>query len=217
MAHALLSRTLFTMLAYTSLSTVAVGMGTLHAAAHQVGLQLFWFLSEAPQCLSISAQSLIARERRAPARARAIVHTLFHLAAVFGVVMAAAFGVAVTHAGWLFSGDAVVRSTLTGLALPGAAALLLCSVVMVFDGVSIGMGRFQHLPHCNLAGLLATAALLALATHSGAGLPDTWCCLLGFFGARGTTHLLHHRHDWRHGLFGRGPLKSSVAFAESSA
>lgn len=40
MASTLLSRTLFTMLAYTSLTTAATGLGTFCAAAHQVGLQV---------------------------------------------------------------------------------------------------------------------------------------------------------------------------------
>lgn len=174
---------------------------------------MFWFLSEAPQALSVTGQSLIARERANPAKARAIVHTLLSLGGAFGALMASAFALTMTHASWLFSADPVVQGLLSGLAIPGSVALLLCSVVMVFDGASIGMGRFRHLPTCNLGGLLATAGLLALACYTGLGLAGTWFSLLGFFGARQALHLLRHRLDWHHGLFGAGPLKPTAAFA----
>ena len=44
-ASTLLARTLFTMCSYTSITAAATSLGTPQAAAHQVTLQLFWFLS----------------------------------------------------------------------------------------------------------------------------------------------------------------------------
>jgi hypothetical protein len=44
-ATTLLARTLFTMCSYTSITAAATSLGTPEAAAHQVTLQLFWFLS----------------------------------------------------------------------------------------------------------------------------------------------------------------------------
>ena len=44
-ASTLLARTLFTMCSYTCITAAATSLGTPQAAAHQVTLQLFWFLS----------------------------------------------------------------------------------------------------------------------------------------------------------------------------
>ena len=44
-ATTLLARTVFTMCSYTSITAAATSLGTPEAAAHQVTLQLFWFLS----------------------------------------------------------------------------------------------------------------------------------------------------------------------------
>lgn len=214
MANTLLSRTLFNMLAYTSLTTSAAGLGTLAAASHQVGLQVLWFLGEAPQALSVTAQSLIARDRGSPGKARQITHTLLQLGALFGVLTAGTFAFTMAPGSWMFSSDEAVRSLLPGIILPGAGALFLCSVAMVFDGVSIGMRKVSVLPKCNLAALVATLSVLALGSQMGFGLPGTWCALLAFNAARVIGHLVQHSTDWEHGLFGRGQLKPALAFSQ---
>ena len=58
-ASTLLARTLFTMCSYTCITAAATSLGTPQAAAHQVTLQLFWFLSCTPATHAMEHDSSI--------------------------------------------------------------------------------------------------------------------------------------------------------------
>ena len=64
-ATTLLARTVFTMCSYTSITAAATSLGTPEAAAHQVTLQLFWFLScESFECLLKSCMSICTEGKK---------------------------------------------------------------------------------------------------------------------------------------------------------
>lgn len=54
-AATLLSRTMFGMACYLSISAAANSLGSLSASIHQVSMQMFWFLSFFPEPLSVAA------------------------------------------------------------------------------------------------------------------------------------------------------------------
>jgi hypothetical protein len=57
-------------------------------ACWQVSLQLFWFFSYFPEPLSITAQSLIARDMRQPARVQRLAKMLIGIGLVAGTSLA---------------------------------------------------------------------------------------------------------------------------------
>lgn len=192
MASVLLSRTIFSMSAYTLITGVATAQGTVIAASHQVCLQLFWFLSYFPEPLSVSAQSLIARDRGFKSRVLLLTRCIAGAAATLGGAIAAACAGLFLFSAGAFTPDPLIAETMQSVAAPAFTALVLCSLAMSLDGISIGSNDFDHLPAVNLAGLAGTVAWLQWCTTQGLGLPGIWMGMVVMFGVRLSVHLLHH-------------------------
>lgn len=212
-ANTLMSRTMFTCAAFTGVSTISASMGFLAAASHQVALQVFWFLSYVPEALSLTAQSLIARDINQPRKARLVSRTLMKLGSGVGVGLAAIFYSAMTVFPWMFSSDAAVHAGLQTVVAPGALACVAVAVAMTFDGIGIGSGRFHHLPRNNLIGLIACLGTAFCAAHMGLGLTGTWAGFTVFMTMRILGHLYEFAGDWHQGLFGQGDMNSTPAMA----
>eukprot|EP00873_Tetraselmis_striata_P020415 jgi/Tetstr1/440679/TSEL_028988.t1 len=212
-ANTLMSRTMFTCAAYTGVSTISASMGFLTAAAHQVALQVYWFLSYVPESLSLTAQSLIARDMNQPRRARAVSRTLMKLSGAVGVALAAVFYAAMTVFPWMFSSDAAVHAGLQHVVAPGALACVAVALAMTFDGIGIGSGRYSHLPRNNMFGFLGCIAVALAASHFNLGLMGTWSGFTVFMSIRVLGHLWEFAGDWHQGLFGQGDMNSTPAMA----
>jgi len=210
-AQTLMSRTLFTCTAFTSVSTLSAGMGFIAAASHQVALQVFWFLSFVPESLSVTAQSLIARDISLPQKARMYTHTLMRLGGSVGAILAGLFTVAMTLTPGLFSSDAAVHAGLQHVLLPGCVALYTIALAMTFDGISIGSGRFKHLPRTNLIALVACLVVAFSGCSLGFGLTGSWAGLATFTAVRLVFHLAYYAKGWSHSIFGHKELRVSPA------
>ena len=192
MASVLLSRTIFSMSAYTLITGVATAQGTVIAASHQVCLQLFWFLSYFPEPLSVSAQSLIARDRDSRSRVLLLTRCIAGAAAILGLTIAGACAGLFVFSAGAFTPDLLIAQTMQSVAVPAFTALVLCAIAMCLDGISIGSNDFDHLPAVNLAGLACTVGWLQWCTTQGLGLPGIWMGMVVMFGVRLAVHLLHH-------------------------
>eukprot|EP00892_Ulva_mutabilis_P001402 jgi/Ulvmu1/11262/UM073_0034.1 len=192
MASVLLSRTIFSMSAYTLVTGVATAQGTVVAASHQVCLQLFWFLSYFPEPLSVSAQSLIARDRDSKSRVLLLTRCIAGAATALGMVIAGVCAGLFVFSAGAFSPDPLIAETMQSVAAPAFSALILCALAMSLDGISIGSNDFDHLPAVNLAGLAGTVGWLQWCTTQGLGLPGIWTGMVVMFGVRLAVHLLHH-------------------------
>jgi Na+-driven multidrug efflux pump len=192
MASVLLSRTIFSMSAFTLITGVATAQGTIAAASHQVCLQLFWFLSYFPEPLSVAAQSLIARDRGTKSATLQLTRCILGLAAGLGVTTATACAVAFVYGASIFTPDPVIASTMMSIAKPAFFSLILCCFAMSVDGISIGSDDYKHLPVVNFTGLAATAAWLQWCTMQNLGLPGIWMGMVVVFAVRLSVHLLHH-------------------------
>jgi len=212
-ANTLLTRTMFTCIAYTSVSTLSASLGFLQAATHQVALQVFWFFSYVPESISLTAQSLIARDMNAPSKARVMTHTLMRLGGGVGVALAAGFAGLMLGAPWLFSNDAAIHAIIPKVVVPGAVALYTLSLAMTFDGVSIGSGKLQHLPRANLTALVACLAVAVGASNAGLGLAGTWMGLSTFMITRLAAHCFVYAKGWKNSLFGNASLSPSYVMA----
>jgi len=207
----LFSRTMLQMMAYSAISYSAMALGTLATAAHQVALQVFWFLSYFPEPLSITAQSLIARDLQQPQRVRRLARSLLKVGAVMGLMLGAA-GVAVyAGAPRLFTNDPAVIAMLRNLTAQVFTAELLCAMVMVCDGVSIGSGDFKHLPRVGVAATTTVVAMLWGCTRMGLGLGGVWCGMSLFFAIRLAMHAVHIYRNWKTSVLGAGPVMASAA------
>ncbi|EFN50757.1 hypothetical protein CHLNCDRAFT_55571 [Chlorella variabilis] len=182
-AVTLFTRTIFGMAAY-----FRQGGGRLLA------MNSFWFLAYFPEPLSLAAQSMLARDKGRPQRAAYWAWLLLRSGAVLGLGLAAAVGALSAGRGWMFTTDVAVQAAVRQLAPVAMAAISVCSVMMMFDGISVGSGSFAHLPRSNVAGLGVTLAALHAGRQAGLGLGAVWWALVAFYSTRLLGHLLHF---WR--------------------
>lgn len=192
MATTLLSRTIFSMAAFSIITGAATMRGTVASAAHQVALQVFWLLSYFPEPLSVAAQSLISRDRHLAARRLALSQTVLRLGAGLGLTIGAACAACLLFGTHLFTADPAIVELIRPIATPAFAALMLCSMAMMMDGISIGADDYRHLPTVNLGGLVATAAYLSWTNAQGFGLLSVWWGMALVFAVRTGVHLVHH-------------------------
>jgi Na+-driven multidrug efflux pump len=192
MASILLSRTIFAMAAYTIITSASTALGTLPAATHQVCLQLFWLLSYFPDPLSVAAQSLISRDRSSRPRVVLLARCLLSLAAALGATVAVACASSFFFGAGLFTADPAIMAAMRTIAPMAFASLVLCSLAMTTDGVSIGCDDYHHLPLVNLLALAATAGWLWWCRVAGRGLPAVWMGMVLFFAVRLAVHAVHH-------------------------
>lgn len=120
-----------------------------------------------------------------------------------------------TRGTWIFTQDATVQHTIAGLTPVGVLATIICSCMMMFDGISIGSGDYQHLPLGNAVGLLLTLGVLWASRRWGLGLPGVWWALVTFYATRLLVHLVHYAARGRSSVFwgGSSALSQPTAVA----
>jgi len=188
---ALIARTAAGMTAYFSMAMSAMGMGIAAAAAHQVAMQIFWFISYLPEPLSMAAQTLVAKEYGShPQIARRWARMLVSWGGMFGIILSGIAASALIWGAQFFSSDMILQQTVQSLAPYGALAIAICSVLMMYDGISIGSSAFSHLPVGVAGGLFVVLGIL----YWGAplGLPSVWWALCGFYATRLVVHLVYY-------------------------
>ena len=184
---------------------LAVISAKLQGAAHggmQCGLQGS-VLAVVPEPLSMAAQSLVARDSTDPGRVRRLTRLLLKLGVVVGIILAAVIALIMTKLAWLFTSDTSVAADLKQLVAQAMCSTLLCSAVMMFDGISIGSGDFKHLPQTNLLGWIVTGVSLVIGRQLHGGLVSVWWSLSLFFATRLTWHLVHIYRHWTTSAFGK--------------
>lgn len=103
---------------------------------------------------------------------------------------------------YIFTNQLPIVLGLEKLVWQAVASITFCSFAMVFDGVSIGVDDYQHLPRTNLVATAGCLVVSSTALRTGAGLPGVWMGLVTFFGLRLAMHLLHMAINWRTSAFG---------------
>ncbi len=156
-----------------------------------------------PEPLSMAAQSLVARDSSDPARVKRLTHLLLKLGLFAGIVLAAVVALIMIKLPWLFTSDAAVAADVGQLVPQAMCSTLICSIVMMFDGISIGSGDFRHLPQTNLLGWLVTGTSLVIGRRLKGGLGSVWWSLSLFFATRLLWHLVHIYKHWTTSAFGK--------------
>jgi putative MATE family efflux protein len=183
----LLLRAAVLQLSFLIAAGVAARAGTADLGAHQIGLQLFFFLALVLDAYAIAAQTLVGQalgaERRDEARATARRVTLWGLGT--GVLVA---GVLVTLRGVLpplFTDDSAVvaQAGLVWWFLAGMQPL--AGVVFALDGVLMGAGDVGYLRTVTIgAAVVGFLPLSLLAAPLGWGLAGVWSGLMLFIALR---------------------------------
>jgi len=196
MSGALVSRTALQMTGYAILTYHATKLGLIASAAHQVTLQMFWFFSYFPEPLSITAQSLIARDARHPARMKRVARLLLTMGSSIGLVLAGVIWGAYTFLPRFFTSDELVASAIRALSPQAFLSIILLCSVMVLDGISIGANDYSHLPRTSLVATGGCWIVLDWSYKLGFGLNMVWWGMVLFFGLRFVQHAFHVATHW---------------------
>jgi len=166
---------------------VVARAGTAELAAHQIAIQLFFFLALVLDAYAIAAQTLVGQAlgaaRPAAARATARRVTLWGLGT--GVVVAAALLALRPVVLPLFTDDpaVVAQATVAWWFLAGMQPL--AGVVFALDGVLMGAGDVGYLRSVTIgAALVGFVPLSLLAVPLGWGLAGVWTGLTLFIALR---------------------------------
>jgi putative MATE family efflux protein len=207
-AWKLFSRTLFKMTAFASITSVAMRLPLPAAAIHQIALQLFWLLSFFPEPLSMSAQSIIARNAADINQVTQMSWLLLRLAGFLSIGLAALVATCFLFGSYVFTADEEIINGVHDLVLPAMAGIVACTYTMQCDGIFIGSLDFAHLPRTNLLAAIFTVSLLWVGESRGYGLVWVWWVMAFFFTARLVQHALHAVAHFETSAFGlyRRPL-----------
>lgn len=185
----LLGRQAAIMLTYTTFTCFANTLGVLPAAGHQVSMQLWWFLSFFAEPLSVTAQSLVARDSAAAGRYAAVrlkvrrsLVLLLTVGFAVGSVVTITNYVIASYLPMLFVQDPSVQALMMSLAGSAAFAQAVCAFVVVFDGMFVGLGDFGTNFKINACACASSLSMLAFASNTGKlTLPMLWQIFSLFF------------------------------------
>ena len=192
----LLARSLAFQACFLSAAAVAARFGAATVAAHQIVLQLWFFMALVLDAVAIAAQSLVGAAlgagdvRRARALARQVGGYGLVLGAAFGIVFAALAGVLPR----VFTVDPAVLAAVPAAWWFFAGMQPLAGVVFALDGVLLGAGDAAYLRTTTL--LAAAVGFLPLTWASlalGWGLVGIWTGLAAMVAVRLAAVLLRVR------------------------
>ena len=196
MGRDLLTRSLAFQACFLSAAAVAARFGAASVAAHQVVLQLWFFMALVLDAVAIAAQSLVGAALgggdvgRARVLARQVGGYGLVLGAAFGVLFAALVGVLPR----VFTADPAVLAAIPAAWWFFAGMQPLAGVVFALDGVLLGAGDAAFLRTWTLVG--AAAGFLPLIWASLVfdwGLVGIWTGLTAFMVVRLAAVLLRVR------------------------
>jgi putative MATE family efflux protein len=175
MGRDLVLRSMAFQVCFLSAAAVAARFGAAAVAAHQIVLQLWFFMAMVLDSLAIAAQAIVGAALGAggAAQARAVAWQVTRYGVVLGVLAAAVFGALAGPLPALFTPDATVLAEVPVAWWFFVALLPIAGVVFALDGVLLGAGD---------AAFLRTSTLLAAVLGF---LPLTWAALAFGWGLAG--------------------------------
>ncbi|MGI8625505.1 MAG: MATE family efflux transporter [Geodermatophilaceae bacterium] len=180
MGRDLAIRTLVLQGSFLVAAGVAARIGTAQVGAHQIALQLWFFLALALDSFAIAAQSLVGESLGASRleQARATAWKVARYGAVTGVVVAVLLLLGRDAIPRLFTSDPEVLAGTQTIWWWFALMQPLAGLVFALDGVLMGSGDVAFLRTLTLsAGLLGFLPLTLLSIPLGLGLTGIWAGL----------------------------------------
>ena len=156
----MIARTLLMVTTLTTSVSLAARLGKQTLGAHQIAIQIYYFLALAVDALAISSQTVFAEEtgRGDVSVLWPITKRLIRLGLIAGAALGIGVAIAAPFLPHAFSPDGGVLSKATQALLLCALMQVTGAVAFVTDGLLMGAGRFSS---------LAVGALAAAATFAG--------------------------------------------------
>ena len=152
-------------------------MGDARLGAHQIAIQVFFFLALVLDAVAIAGQVIVGRmlgagdAAGAPRGRRAMISLSVALGAVFSLFLIATVGLRCRAA---FTSDAAVLHE-ARLAWPLLALMQpLCGAVFALDGILIGASDTSYLMWSMLASSLVFVPIALASLHYGWGIVGVW-------------------------------------------
>lgn len=183
----LAARTVAFQVCFLSAAGVAARLGVAQVAAHQVALQLFFFLALVLDAVAIAAQSLVGESLGAGRvdQARAVARRVTRYGAAGGLLAAVVLLAGTTVIPGIFTADTAVLEQARIVWWWLALMQPLAGVVFALDGVLMGAGDVAYLRTLTvLAGLLGFLPFSLLTIPLGLGLGGVWAGLTLFIAIR---------------------------------
>ncbi|MDH3606135.1 MAG: MATE family efflux transporter [Acidimicrobiia bacterium] len=171
-----LIRTSALLVTFTMATRVAATVGDPEVAAHQVGIQILFFLALSIDGLAIAAQSLIARfigERR-DRDAWDISIRLLELGAFVGVAFLVVLVLSRSVIPGWFTNEPEVLDSIDSMWWVLAAMQPLAALVYVWDGIVMGAAEFSYGAAAMVVSAIAAIGTLLLVVPLGWGLAGVW-------------------------------------------
>ena len=160
-------------------------------------------LADFPEPFSLTAQTLIARDSANANKVRQLAHLLLSLGVATGAVLALVHGLLLWGSPRLFSSNAAVIAAFQSVIPHSMLALLICSVAVLCDGVSIGAQQMTNMPQMLVLSMIVAFGALELSARAGLGLGGVWLSMVAFYAARAGLHGIHVMLNWRHSALGQ--------------
>ncbi|MHA6781345.1 MATE family efflux transporter [Pseudonocardia saturnea] len=181
----LIARSLAFQACFLSAAAVAARFGAPSVAAHQIVLQLWFFMALVLDAVAIAAQSLVGAALGAgaagAARARALAGQVTRYGLVLGVGFGVLFAALVGVLPPVFTGDAAVLALVPVAWWFFVAMQPVAGVVFALDGVLLGAGDAAFLRTTTLgAAVLGFLPLIWASLLFGWGLAGIWTGLSAF-------------------------------------
>jgi putative MATE family efflux protein len=180
-------RTTALMAAFLAASSIAARMGDATIGAHQIAIQLFYFLALTLDAVAIAGQVIVGRmlgagdADSAYAASRRMIGWSLALGTVLGLVMLALTWT-LPHA---FTDDPAVLDRARAVWPLFALMQPLAGVVFALDGILIGAGDTRYLMWSMLVAGVGVYVPIALAAlHFHWGIVGVWCGLIALLVAR---------------------------------
>ncbi len=176
-------RTIVLQACFLSAAGVAARMGVAQVGAHQIALQLFFFLALVLDSFAIAAQALVGASLGAgrSAEARATAWRVARYGGGAGVVATAVLLVGIAVIPTVFTPDPTVQAQARTVWWWLAGMQPLAGVVFALDGVLMGAGDAAYLRTLTLvAAVFGFLPLSLLALPLGLGLGGVWAGLTAF-------------------------------------
>lgn len=175
----------------TLATAVAARIGTVALGAHQVAVQLWFFLALVVDALAIAGQTLLGRElgRGDVPRARLVADRLIAMGAAFGIALGAVMALLAGVIPDIFTDDPEVLAAVRRVYAFVAVMQPLNAVVFVWDGVAIGAEDYGYLAWSMVISAVSAGVVLLMVVPRGWGLPGVWWGLVVLMVARAVTLL----------------------------
>jgi MATE family multidrug resistance protein len=155
---------------------------TMHAAAHQVTMQLWWFLSFFSTPLSLIAQALLPRDIMSKNQQRidTLVKTLLQSTLFIAVLMTSLIIVIPTILPSLFTNSMEIQSLVKSVMWQVAVSQFIICVTTALDGLFIGAKLLKNYVTASFLSTTCAWLYYAYSINHKIGLEGTWNGLLIF-------------------------------------